>query len=285
MEICVCMIDMVNFSTWCKGKPPEEVRDYVAYFMTRMEGVLPIGVTKVEEIGDGVVLMSTCVDSMINTAFKIIDLGVDIRVGIHYGTVIEEHGRYYGASMNLCNRLETSSFVGQVVHVSKTAYDRTTFAVSSSSSDHHRYIIGKTHQTSYKGVGIQEHLFIWKRQPSVRLTPSEYSPVLIDKLKGNVYASIEISLLEEDNNAIIDEWVALLKACRTFEMSTRNTFQPVYLLTSKKGNRQQTRWHNTLHALCTATTDDTGIVYNYYATHDDQRHTLNRILRTRRSFS
>lgn len=240
---CICLIDIVEYSTWCVGKTSVEVRDFLIHFMNQANKVLPDGVHKMEDKGDELLLMSRDVDLMMHTVFAIIDLGTPVRVGIHYGQVCYDEDRCFGADINITSRLQTSSLPGKVVHMSVEA-----FRQMKSTSD---YLVGRVQETYFKGVGNQKHLFIWDKQAGISLYGHPDDAI---KLKGNFYNSVELVPFD------IDQCMKNLKELREFELYHRNTFQKVY---SK---------NKTLQPLCSGSCDPFL-----------QRHEYNLILRRRRS--
>ena len=248
---CICLIDIVNYSTWCVGKCSVEVRDFLIHFMNQANKVLPDGVHKVEEKGDELLLMSRDVDLMVHTAFAIIDLGTPVRVGIHYGQICYDEVRCFGADINITSRLQTSSFPGSVIHMSKKAYDMIVQLVE-------QWVIGRIQESYFKGVGNQKHLFVWEKQPGIVLYGHPDDSI---KLKGNFYSSVEVIPFD------IDMCLENLKEVREFEMYHRNTFQEVYS-TNKM-----------VQPLCSGSCPSDPFFKDYVT----ERHTYNMFLRRRRS--
>lgn len=247
---CICLIDIVNYSTWCVGKSSLEVRDFLLHFRTQVDQVLPDGVYKIEDKGDELLLISKDVDLMASTVFAIIDLGTPVRVGVHYGQICYDESRCFGSDINITSRLQTSSLPGNVINVSRAA-----FAKMKCSAD---YSVGRTHESYFKGVGTQSHLFLWKKQTEITLFGH---PDDAARLKGNVYSSVEIIPTD------VDRCMEILKELREFEMYYRNTFQAVY---SKD---------RILKPLCSGTCQGD----LFYKDYDTQRHEYNIVLRKRRS--
>lgn len=247
---CICLIDIVNYSTWCVGKTSVEVRDFLVHFMERVNQVLPDGVHKMEDKGDELLLMSSDVDLMMRAAFAIIDLGTPVRVGIHYGQVCYDEYRCFGADINITSRLQTSSLPGKVVHMSDEAF-RQMKVIS-------EYSIGRVQETYFKGVGNQKHLFVWAKQPEIALYGH---PDDATRLKGNMYSSVELVPFD------VELCLENLKQLREFEMYHRNTFQEVY---SK---------NRVLKPLCSGSC----LSDPFFKDYDTQRHEYNMILRKRRS--
>lgn len=242
---CICLLDIVNYSTWCVGKSSVEVRDFLLHFMNQVDKVLPDGVYKIEDKGDELLLMSRDVDLMVRTAFVIINLGTPVRVGVHYGQVCYDEDRCFGADINITSRLQTSSLPGKVVHLSNEA-----FRQMKSNSE---FSVGRVQETYFKGVGNQKHLFVWDKQPGISLYGH---PDDVNRLKGNFYSSVELVPFD------IEQCMKNLKELREFEMYHRNTFQEVY---SK---------NEILQPLCSGNCPSEPFL---------QRHEYNLILRKRRS--
>ena len=240
---CICLIDIVNYSSWCVGKSALQVRDFLKSFLDRVEKILPGDVIIVEASGDELFLISTGVDSMVRAVFSIIDLEIPVRIGIHYGAICKDNDRYFGGDINITSRLQTSSFPGNIIHMSKKAFERTSFSSR-------EFIVGKIQENNFKGVGKQHSLFVWKKQPKIELFGQ---PDDIVKLKGNVYSFVEIIPFD------IDQCLDILKELREFEMYHRNNFQKIY--TNNK----------VLYPLCSTCTD-----------HDSQRYEYNLLIRRRR---
>jgi hypothetical protein len=215
-----------------------------------VEEVLPDGVYKLEDKGDELLLMSVNVDLMISTVFNIIDLGTPVRAGIHYGQVCYDEDRCFGADINITSRLQTSSLPGKVIHISEEAFNE-----MKSTSD---YLIGRIHETYFKGVGDQRHLFVWNKTEGLSL---HGHPNDVARLKGNFYDSVELVPFD------VDQCLENLKELREFEMYHRNTFQEVY---SK---------NRTLQPLCSGSSPSDP----FYDDCETQRHAYNMVLRKRRS--
>ena len=133
---------------------------------------------------------------MASTVFAIIDLG-NPGAGGGYGPICYDEGRCFGSDINITSRLQTSSLPGNVIHVSHAAFAKM--------------------KCSFKGVGTQSHLFLWKKQTEITLFGH---PDDATRLKGNVYYSVEIIPTD------VDRCMEILKELRFgihFKQSIRKT--------------------------------------------------------------
>lgn len=174
---CICMIDIVNFSSWCSDKTPQEIFSTMTNYNGLISNLIDeyIDVDKVELVGDSIMIIGgfrdvfdthVNVKNIINLAIdiisnleKIVEIfdtnSISIRIGIHCGDIysgfIENPRKFqlFGNSINIASRLEAYSFPGTFT-ISQSTYSHLN---SSDITPGMSEIFGKQKHTVLKGVG------------------------------------------------------------------------------------------------------------------------------------
>lgn len=176
---CICLIDIVNFSSWCKDKCPEIIFETMTQFNTFLSDFIMnyTDVDKVELVGDSVLIMGgfrnkfevhTNVSNIINLTIDILlnidkieemfDIHTSIRIGIHVGNIysgyIENPRKFqlFGNSINVASRLESYSLPGTFT-ISAHAFN---MIKKEDISTRITEVIGKPNTIALKGVGSVE---------------------------------------------------------------------------------------------------------------------------------
>jgi class 3 adenylate cyclase len=175
-NICICMIDITNFSQWCSKQKPKDIFKTMTEFNLFLNKRISkySNVEKIELVGDSVMIvgglyqncdvseytqnvLELCYDILVDV-HEIKDLFKDdmisVRIGVHngdvYGGYIYNPKKYqlFGNSINVASRLESRSLPG-VLNMSVK-----TFEIIKESDVLSKFDIGKTNSTSLKGIGV-----------------------------------------------------------------------------------------------------------------------------------
>jgi len=194
INICICMVDIVGFSTWCSNHLPNIIAramlDYNEWICTLINKYP--GIKKIELVGDCCMIVggtdSNEFESLTDSYLSMIRLGVDmiedidrlkdvfkskqigIRIGIHVGDVIgiyltDPHKyQMFGNDINVCSRLESSA-IPNTLHVSEKTLMCVQNICKNLCGPCSRCIKGKAINQSYKGIGFKTsyQLFLKKR--------------------------------------------------------------------------------------------------------------------------
>tara|TARA_B110000483_G_C18147587_1_gene524113 strand:+ start:304 stop:1329 length:1026 start_codon:yes stop_codon:yes gene_type:complete len=147
-DVCICMIDIVNFSKWCNNKEPETIFDTMTAYNTFLSEYISEfdDLRKIELVGDSVLIvagfndayavnirvknmiaLSTQILSNIETIYSMFDSDTSLRIGVHVGDIysgfIENPRKFqlFGNSINVASRLEQFSLPGTFT-ISETAH-------------------------------------------------------------------------------------------------------------------------------------------------------------------
>jgi class 3 adenylate cyclase len=195
-NVCVCMIDIVGFSTWCSNHLPNVIANtmiiYNDWICNHIEK-FPC-VKKIELVGDSCMLVSNSTDdvesiepvnsylSMIRLCFDLLEnindfknifkcSFVGIRIGIHVSDVIgiylnnPKKYQMFGNDINICSRLE-SSCIPNTIHVSEKTLMCVQNACKTTCGPCSRSVKGAPIYDKYKGIGYKAsyQLFLKKNQ-------------------------------------------------------------------------------------------------------------------------
>ena len=184
-ELGICLIDIVNYSTWCTRRKPEEIYFTMTMYNTMLTELLKRyqGVEKIEMVGDCVMIVSgisdapgDCIDNLVMFCFELLerineikrifdDDHISIRVGVHLGNICigmthsPRSYRIFGSDVNVASRLESTSLSG-AVHVSERCVKR----ITQSTLLKHRIEIGKLTGTKLKGIGYLDTAFLFQKK-------------------------------------------------------------------------------------------------------------------------
>jgi class 3 adenylate cyclase len=176
INACICMIDIVNFSSWCNTRNPAEIFKAMTKYNKLLSTLIENydGVRKIEMVGDCVMIMGgwdTCcvhknVTNIINLAIDVLEMlesvrsifdqTTSLRIGIHTGDIysgfIENPRKFqlFGNSINIASRLESYSLPGTFT-ISEITYN--SLCLDEPVSERILNVIGKPKSTNLKGVG------------------------------------------------------------------------------------------------------------------------------------
>ena len=188
-NVCICMIDIVNFSQWCNKQEPQHIFTTMTKYNTFLNDNIYMydDVEKIEMVGDSVMIVgglysknntieythniiNMCHSILhdINTLNKIFnDESISIRIGIHNGDVYSGYilnpkkFQLFGNSINVASRLESTSFQG-ILNISSKTY-----AIIKNTEIVNKFEIGRTNTMFLKGVGVFDSLRCFMRKDSV----------------------------------------------------------------------------------------------------------------------
>ena len=188
-NVCICMIDIVNFSQWCSKQEPQQIFTTMTKYNTFLNEYIDMydNVEKIEMVGDSVLIVgglysdnntikytsdiiklchSILVDiNKLNEIFN--DESVSIRIGIHNGDVYSGYilnpkkFQLFGNSINVASRLESTSFPG-ILNISTKTFD-----IIKNIEILNKFEIGRTNTNFLKGVGVFDSLMCFIRKDSV----------------------------------------------------------------------------------------------------------------------
>ena len=197
-NVCICMIDIVGFSSWCSNHLPNIIAtamiNYNNWIVSHIEKY--DCVNKIELVGDCCMLvagkvndtddiLTDCYLSMIRMAVDMLEdivalknifksSIISIRIGIHISDVIgiylEKPHRYqmFGNDINICSRLE-SSCIPNTIHVSEKTLMCVQNICRTSCGPCSRTVRGKPIHQNYKGVGNKTSYQLFLRKPDIFL--------------------------------------------------------------------------------------------------------------------
>lgn len=197
-NVCICMIDIVGFSSWCSNHPPNIIatamisyNNWIGSHVDRYNCV-----NKIELVGDCCMLvagkvndtneiLTDCYLSMIRMAVDLLEdivtfknifksSNISIRIGIHISDVIgiylEKPYRYqmFGNDINICSRLETSC-IPNTIHISEKTLMCVQNICRTSCGPCSRTVRGKAIHQNYKGVGNKTSYQLFLKKPQIFL--------------------------------------------------------------------------------------------------------------------
>ena len=145
-DVCICMIDIENYTNWCKTRKPTEIYLTMTKYNKLLTDLLykHSHAEKIELVGDCVLIVSgisddnqeieTKTSSILSFCFELLqnitivkkifdDYKISLRIGVHIGDICSGmiyHPKKYqvfGSDINLTSRLESTALSG-TVHVS-----------------------------------------------------------------------------------------------------------------------------------------------------------------------
>lgn len=197
-NVCICMIDIAGFSTWCSNHHPNIIaramvsyNDWICHLIRKYQDI-----KKVELVGDCCMVISGIradnFDTLILTYLNMIRFAVDmiedittlknifksknigIRIGIHVSDVIGIYlnnpykYQLFGNDINVCSRLENSA-ITNTIHVSEKTLMCLQNACDAVCGPCSRCIKGKAINQSYKGIGFKTSYQLFLKQKSIYL--------------------------------------------------------------------------------------------------------------------
>jgi class 3 adenylate cyclase len=197
-NVCICMIDIAGFSTWCSNHHPNIIaramvsyNDWICHLIRKYQDI-----KKVELVGDCCMVISGIhadnFDTLILTYLNMIRFAVDmiedittlknifksknigIRIGIHVSDVIGIYlnnpykYQLFGNDINVCSRLENSA-ITNTIHVSEKTLMCLQNACDAVCGPCSRCIKGNAINQSYKGIGFKTSYQLFLKQKSIYL--------------------------------------------------------------------------------------------------------------------
>ena len=148
-DVCICMIDIVTFSTWCMGKTPSDIFSRMTNYNRFLSNIMEKHefLDKIELVGDSVFIVSSLdvdttrnirVVNVLRMCFEILanietlrqdvfEHDISLRIGVHSGDIhsgfIENPIKFqiFGNSINIASRLESNTLPG-TLSISEQAY-------------------------------------------------------------------------------------------------------------------------------------------------------------------
>jgi class 3 adenylate cyclase len=210
-NVCICMIDIVGFSSWCSNHLPNviaramvEYNDWIGKFVEKYDCV-----NKIELVGDSCMLVSGTVtktgESLTDSYLSMIRMAVDlledlvsfrnifkspkigIRIGIHVSDVIGIYlnnpykYQMFGNDINVCSRLENSS-IPNTIHISEKTLMCVQNACNTSCGPCSRCVKGCVIYQNYKGVGFKTsyQLFLKKKEICILNTNALFTKYIMN---------------------------------------------------------------------------------------------------------
>jgi class 3 adenylate cyclase len=250
-NVCVCMVDIVGFSTWCSNQFPHiiarsmvEYNDWICRLIRRYNGI-----QKIELVGDCCMIVGgmDCIDfeSLNKSYLNMIRLSMDmindidclknvfksktigIRIGIHVADVIgiylTDPYKYqmFGNDINVCSRLESSA-ISNTIHVSETTLMCIQDICNHSYGPSSRCVRGKAINQTYKGIGFKTsyQLFLKKNKCYLINCSPIFCKVITKKIGKYEY------VYEMDESVILNECTSFKYNALIVNMSPNNRCLP-----------------------------------------------------------
>ena len=273
-NVCICMIDIVNFSQWCNKQNPQYIFTTMTKYNTFLNEYIDRydDIEKIEMVGDSVMIVgglyignhdtikytsdiiSFCYSLLtnINTLNKIFnDESISLRIGIHNGDVYSGYilnpkkFQLFGNSINVASRLESIGFKSILNISSKTA------DIIKNVEIFKKFEIGKTNANFLKGIGVFDSVMCFIRKDVVLIADDILITCLIIK---ETFKHKKCEIVINDNDCFdllrqnIYELVFFdrffdkvdiyekLKQFRIWETKYRLNPQKIVLITSTKQN-------------------------------------------------
>ena len=229
-DVCICMIDIVNFSIWCGNKTPAEIfkamTEYNLFLSKIMEKYRYL--TKIELVGDSVLIVSSLdakvpsfsrtdavvemskdILNNIDMIKQIFEENVSLRIGIHVGDIysgfIQNPTKFqiFGNSINIASRLESSSLPG-TYSLSEKSY----MLLNNKSSNTQ---IGKKKCSLMKGVGLIEFRSGFMHRKKVLIADDDENCIIVFKKMVQIKYNLES--------------IAVSTITETFQTMKQNTYE------------------------------------------------------------
>ena len=195
-NVCICMIDIVGFSSWCSNHIPHVIAksmiEYNALMCKTIERYYSL--KKIELVGDCCMILSGTMDvdykySCLNTIRFAVDIldqlheirnifkskYIGVRIGIHLsdviGVYIENPDKYqmFGNDINICSRLESSA-KSNTIHISEKTLMCVQDLCKSICGPCRKCVKGECIKQSYKGVGTKtSYIYYLKSEKALLL--------------------------------------------------------------------------------------------------------------------
>jgi class 3 adenylate cyclase len=247
-NVCICMIDIVGFSSWCSNHIPYKIaKSMILYNKLICQTIQKyISLKKIELVGDSCMIISGFTDisefkeNCINCIAFAIDMisqlkaiqnifkskSIGIRIGVHLSDVIGLYignpNKYqmFGNDINICSRLEAST-TSNTIHIS----EKTLICINDLSFLNTQCVRGQCIKQEYKGVGNKTSYIYYLKKNKIlfvnydvkssilfankmELDINEYELSYENDFNSFVYIAIFVNLLCIDN---IEECSDILK--------------------------------------------------------------------------
>lgn len=211
VNACICMIDIVNFSSWCSDKTPQEIFSTMTNYNGLISNLIDeyIDVDKVELVGDSIMIIGgfrrqfethVNIQNIVNLAIDILtnldkvvaifQKDTSLRIGIHCGDIysgfIENPRKFqlFGNSINIASRLESYSLPG-TFSISKSTLDQ---LKSKDISTRIEDVIGKPKLCMLKGIGRIECVSGFLKKSQILIADDDYlTTQIFDRICVKLY--------------------------------------------------------------------------------------------------
>jgi class 3 adenylate cyclase len=199
---CICMIDIVGFSSWCSNQIPNIIaKSMIEYNELICQTISDYNnLKKIELVGDCCMVIASstfpdnclnCIRFAVDLLNKIIDIQnifkskfIGIRIGIHLsdviGVYIEDPNKYqlFGNDINICSRLEAST-KSNTMHISEKTLMVVQDLCNSKCGPCSQCIKGDCIKQEYKGVGTKtSYIFYLKKEKSLLINFNHENEIL-----------------------------------------------------------------------------------------------------------
>lgn len=268
-DVCVCEMDLVNFTKWCCTKKETEIFECMNTFNDRIcELIEKWGescVYKVELVGDSILLVSKSALRMIIVCKEFLkmfaelktelfmDPLIDIRIGVHVGNIVggilKKPDKYqiYGQVVNVASRLEQLGIPG-TIHISGMVFE----LIKDHESLLCNFSIGQTKLCNLKGIGNFNSMTMFAKAENCLLADDSKNQLLILKHiinNQNNTTSIQVTSVSEcfdilktqyfEDVVVLDRFFddvdsfELLKNFRCWESQNRSDIQKFILISAQ----------------------------------------------------
>ncbi len=120
-DVGVCFADLVGFTRAGEQLGPDELSEIAGRFEDAAERTVQPPVRIVKTLGDGIMLVSEHVPSLVDTALSLVESAEaderlpQLRAGIAYGSALSRAADWYGRPVNLASRVTSIARPGSVL--------------------------------------------------------------------------------------------------------------------------------------------------------------------------
>jgi len=245
-NVCICMIDIVGFSSWCSNHLPQIIAYAMINYNTIICDVIKkySSLKKIELVGDSCMIQSVssndsyefgkvCTQTIlfandilcqlddIKRIFKSEDIG--LRIGVHLGDVIglyiksPQKYQLFSNDINICSRLEASA-IKNAIHVSERLFFVASHCNSESNNLTDKFHISSKIKDEYKGVGIKCSYMLRLKKHEILLMDFDYIgniERLLPKSCAHNFESRNIALDQYFSYSYIFVCLNLVEDCMT----------------------------------------------------------------------
>lgn len=224
-NVCICMIDISNFSQWCSKQKPIDIFKTMTEFNVFLNERIAkySNIEKIELVGDSVMIVGglypindvrVYTQNIVELCYDILvdihkiknmfnDELISLRIGVHNGDVysgfIYNPKKYqlFGNSINVASRLESGSLPGVMNMSSKT------YSIIKNSDVLNKFHIGKTNSSTLKGIGVFESKWCFIYINKVLIADDVLTTcVIIEKNLRNILPNGKSCLIENDDKKL-----------------------------------------------------------------------------------